>query len=53
MTVVEFLLTKTALDVSVFPCVLPCKGWYKIGKVCKFCVVSVEQVVIVVMGGRK
>ena len=53
MTFVEFLLTKTALDVSVFPYALPGEGWYIIGEGFEFCWVSVEQVVIVVMGGRK
>jgi len=53
MTFVEFLLTKTASDVSVFPCALPCKGWYKIGKGVEFCWVSLEQIVVVVMGGHK
>ena len=40
MTFVEFVLTKTAFDVSVVPCVLLCNGWYKIGKVVKFFGVS-------------
>ena len=53
MTFVECLLTKTAVDVSVFPCVLPGEGWYKIGEGCKFCGVSVKQLVVVLMGVRK